>query len=51
VRNRLAEKGWSLAGDELEEAGDELLGVGEPAGPETGLLGGDGFDGDGFEDE
>ena len=51
VRSRLAEKGWSLTGDEIDVDGNELLGVGEPLVQEAGLLGGDGSYPDGFEDE
>jgi DNA-directed RNA polymerase subunit beta' len=50
VRARLAEKGWSLSGDEMDLDGDELLGVGEPMVPETGLLGCDAPDEEGFDE-
>jgi DNA-directed RNA polymerase subunit beta' len=48
IRTRLAERGWSLSGDEsVEEEGEELLGEAEVAAdngeaePETALLGGE----------
>ena len=43
VRSRLADKGWSLSGDEEEPAEDELLGesAGDLEEPETALLGAD----------
>ncbi len=50
VRVRLAEKGWTLTGDEMDVDGDELLGGGEPLVPEMGLLGGDGLGADGFDE-
>jgi DNA-directed RNA polymerase subunit beta' len=51
VRVRLAEKGWTLTGDEMDVDGDELLGGGEPLVPEMGLLGGDGLGAEGFDEE
>ena len=50
VRVRLAEKGWTLTGDEMDVDGDELLGGGEPLVPEMGLLGGDGLGAEGFDE-
>jgi DNA-directed RNA polymerase subunit beta' len=50
VRARLAERGWALSGDDIELDSDDLLGVGEPVGPETGLLGGDDADDEGFDE-
>jgi len=50
VRVRLAEKGWTLTGDEMDIDGDELLGGGEPMVPEMGLLGGDGPGVEGFDE-
>jgi DNA-directed RNA polymerase subunit beta' len=51
VRVRLAEKGWTLTGDEMDVDGSGLLGVGEAIVAETGLLGGDGPGAEGFVDE
>ena len=55
VRSRLADKGWTLAGDDFVEAGEDgeaLLGDGLLSDePETALLGGDLFDAGSFSDE
>jgi len=55
VRSRLADKGWTLSGDDFAEAGDDgeaLLGDGLASDePETALLGGDLFDAGLFSDE
>jgi DNA-directed RNA polymerase subunit beta' len=55
VRARLADKGWTLAGEETGETtedGEMLLGGGIASDePETALLGGDLFDPDNFADE
>jgi DNA-directed RNA polymerase subunit beta' len=55
VRSRLADKGWTLAGDDFADAGDDgeaLLGDGLASDePETALLGGDLFDAGSFSDE
>jgi DNA-directed RNA polymerase subunit beta' len=51
VRARLAEKGWSLTGDELDIDGNELLGGGEQFVPDAALLGGDGAGADESDEE
>jgi DNA-directed RNA polymerase subunit beta' len=51
VKARLAERGWKLADEELDQDEDGLLGVGEPRGPEAGLLGAEEFEADSFADE
>jgi DNA-directed RNA polymerase subunit beta' len=55
VRGRLADKGWTLAGDDFAEPGEDgevLLGDGLVSDePETALLGGDVFDAGSFSDE
>ncbi len=55
VRGRLADKGWTLAGDDFAEPGEDgeaLLGDGLVSDePETALLGGDLFDAGSFSDE
>jgi DNA-directed RNA polymerase subunit beta' len=55
VRSRLADKGWTLAGDDAGRAGEDgeiLLGDGNVSDePETALLGGDAFDSVSFSDD